>query len=286
MLQCELLKDLSLQDLQQRYTETWIDYNDSMFFVRGVIANGRGTDLHLLNHKKEASIVPFDYRLLNTERLPSKWYYTTTKQAVFLSYKTRRQYSRGLNQNNADLYDPARNTSWTTALFHAMREQKTVTHRTYTPAEIAVIQKKELPVILDNFFCLLWKYGLFYRTTHIGVYDHVKNKVALTESDYKQELCDLGYEGLLANPTDSAEIIKNYTPVLRTFKDIRPQAIVVDDFVVNRVHPGLVNPPYRVPDPSIHAWEGIQGAQLTQGLLNWYVMAVEREHNAFWNVDF
>lgn len=169
----EILSQLSLDDLAQRYANCIVRYRDAFGRVRGWDRNVAGRAVFNF----EGKWIPFDWKLLDTERLPARWY-TNGKFAFYFCYKPRRQFCRGYSANTFQAYyvenngDLEAGTLNTPNEFESMYAQATANKslRNVTTEIFKTITDKTNNIILSPQLALVDNW-LFYRTTLVGKYE-------------------------------------------------------------------------------------------------------------------
>lgn len=102
---------MRVEDLAQRYQDTFIDYKGQPSYVRefGMGVGGEKTFIKYTQYSptgavlNDATYEPFEADALNTARPRSGWYVLPEEKVCFLSYPMKRQWKRGLCERNTNI---------------------------------------------------------------------------------------------------------------------------------------------------------------------------------------
>lgn len=219
-----LLKDMSNDDLNQRYANSYVLYNKTVYYISGFIIGNKGQPILVGTDRRGRDTnlsLEFDWQLLDTSRPESKWY-EWAGALMHLSYQPRRQYSRGICRNNTVLWTPrgghAIHHDVVTALYNPAV-------RTYghTPAQVLdatnSILSKQMAMINNT---------LYYRSSHIG--EKRDRKLFLNNPSYFQDFKDIGLGGIIEYDVKEQKK-KSYTSLFQTTWAQPPEPLEQDDDV-------------------------------------------------------
>lgn len=201
------LAELSTDDLNQRYRNTYIEYDGKPVIVERFHAGAimfQADD----GMKQET----FDWRKLNVARPESRWYLEPSpKQGqgpypFHLSYLNSRQWSRGISSGNTVIRSPLGHKKDMWRAFKTVIEHKDTFLKSVTQ-DVLLGSKLKTDVLchLLNPNVLLLQLRpadtawLYLRTRPVAYFDWADNKKTLTVRDecFKQELKDYVHQDLL-----------------------------------------------------------------------------------------
>ncbi len=213
MVNSEFLADLSIEDLNQRYQETWVNYDGKLSYCRGFVSVGRGKGIlvaPLAEYGEKEEVVPFKPQLLAIER-PRGQYYQSDKFGVFyLGYPTRKQFQRGLTDRNVIIWHPrAKAVPFHEAIKTAYFHYKTLRVR----LSLANLRDTKLADVFVSpqmaFFNVRNTWELYYRYEKVG---HVEDDVfKLRLKSFATEISEILVDA-------KTELSHEYTPRMPAVK--------------------------------------------------------------------
>jgi hypothetical protein len=233
MLPCELLGTMERDDLNQRYGESCIEYGGKWYHCGGFDSNAEGsTVIFLQDSGKKRSEPLFDWRLLNTERLPSRWYWGPDgSSAYFLSYLPTRQWRRGYAHENTRVYGRMGGIRFNVGLAETFSNQakQTVTFPLDDAKAISVRLNSGGDIVLDTNFALVGTY-LMFKENMIGRWSIPINRIVMSNDIWEDELKELGLYKYLA----TKEEVKDDPASLFTLNYTKPKRVLDDAWLEPR----------------------------------------------------
>lgn len=225
MQTCDLLKHMSVEDLTQRYENTVVEYGGKWVTVAAFekLDGERTPRIHWIEPNGARNNEPFDWQKLNTERLPSRWYYRLEDgAAAFLSYIPARQWKRGYANENTRLFHPngAMRFRAENGDMFSKQAGKTVINR-WTNADALAERLGTTDAILSEDFCMSFSGALWFREYMIGRWKPTLRKIHLMEDIFVDEMRDLGMIHLLATDKELKAIQKTDDEEKPWIKDLR-----------------------------------------------------------------
>lgn len=203
MLANPLLAECSVEDLNQRYRETYISYKGQGRYCRGFGVNDGGRKILSLSnagfvsaYDAEEKTEVFEPLALDCERPPCRWYKSKRGYPVFVRYSIARQWQRGICKRNTLLFCsradvPCTLSDVVSEMFN--KENYDTRWRNILPLDGVVKEVKDKGFILLNPWLLAHRGNdniLFnYRGTGVGYWLEGK-EIKLTKPQFKQELME------------------------------------------------------------------------------------------------
>lgn len=177
MLANPILGELTLDDLNQRYRGTLVFYNSELRYCHGFDRVEGKHVVYLGTPISDYQGVFFDWKLLDTSRIPPSWVPYTDNIPAFFWYTDDRQFSRGYNaRSNVIMWTPLTSINLTgnTALYSCLFNYKQVRHigekgREFLCFPRFKIYTPKLLLYLNNSKQNIWT--LYYRNKRIGLSD-------------------------------------------------------------------------------------------------------------------
>lgn len=197
MLVNEILKDLSAEDLNQRYGSSYVSYRGKAAYVQGFgMEPGHDTYIqfaHLDNSNRkfeEFLIEPFNHTFLDTSRPPSRWYFTTSElRPFFLLYYRTRQWSRGITTRTVEMQtiDGRSSPKMNDVVFGLFnKDNMNVAWR--NKLDVADVIKTTENILLSPFILVTREKNIYYRNKRVGQIRG--NDIELTSNLFEQELSE------------------------------------------------------------------------------------------------
>lgn len=191
------LAELNIEDLNQRYRETYIHYRGRLQWCRGFDRDGRKTYIYVENvagdpEKGEELTGPFDHLALQVER-PRSQFYKVKNRVFYLTYPTRKQFARGLSERNTVLWWPAEGRPITFGL--CVKEA-------YNPQQIQRLRftcknlfaSDDTEVLASPYLVFIRRddrFNLVYRKEWLGYISENKSTFMLAKPAYKTEVAEV-----------------------------------------------------------------------------------------------
>jgi hypothetical protein len=211
MLTNPVIKELSVDDLNQRYDKSYIQYAGEVLYVYDFWKdNGRIICSALNGDNHKFKIDNLNWQLLNTERPKAGWYQGTDTLhrpwCVYFRLETKKQFHRGLSEGNHRLFLPHPKLQGRVNRFDLFSQTfngPEQVKRRMTLAEIASTVKARRSVILQPNLCValseelpgeLW---FFYRSTVIAAHTEGKGTEIYSpqfEDELRESVLDLQIE--------------------------------------------------------------------------------------------
>lgn len=248
MLLCKELGEMSIEDLNQRYQETVMRYNGDWVWCLGFV-HGATANQHVMlyrDQEENQQTTQFKWDAVNTERLPSRFYWTSPKRVGFLSYLTQRQWKRGFSRGNTRLYNPAIGVSFNHLTGKAFEAQLTtpvpIDPAWFKAEALAKRYKQGYDTPFSDQFALISNAGLRYKENRIGQWHQGIQRLSLDEEIWYDELRDLKLTHLLTTKEEMSKVEKEDVGMYTGKKVSLEQAL---DMAWN------VLPPIRRPPPNV-----------------------------------
>jgi hypothetical protein len=183
-----LLATMTINDLNQRYAESFVFYDGGVHYIREFFPDGPKVKMYVTNPDPYQDNLTFDFvwTALETTRPKSRWYPDGNGSFLYLAYLPQRQYSRGICRNNTVVYDAFGKQSAVSrkAVEIIFKEPQPILR--YTKEEVAF---KTTLLLSEQLFCGPDSIVRF-RTIPIGV--RRAGRFELTRTDFFQDFRDIG----------------------------------------------------------------------------------------------
>lgn len=204
-----VLRDMSVDDLNQRYSNSLIVYNDKLCSCDGfgTVESGK---------KKIISIGGFteffDWEKLDVKRFRSGYYLYNRTQPVYFAYRPDRQYTRGYKQATTYLYSPTGKITFSSKVLDDIFKQQSspiIKQKPRLAFDIYNVVKKR-PYFPSEHTCVVSN-GIWYRNERIATLLD-DEEIFLDVPIFKQEV-----EEIILNPkfVDKINYIKQYKDMYR-----------------------------------------------------------------------
>lgn len=185
MIHNPLLADMSVEDLNQRYRNTYVLYNNVPTYIREFLDKGHV----IINTQKTAEeVVEFGWAKLNVMRPRSRWFVgKDVNYSFYLSYPPKKQFHRGLCAENTQLSIVYRKPMAWGVYGIALGSG-------FAPLDTKQIAPNTSGVFKDHLF--VWKlpnedlYKIYYRATHIGMINYEVGVISLYNKKFEQEILE------------------------------------------------------------------------------------------------
>ena len=234
MLPCELLGKMDRNDLNQRYAECTVEYDSRWNYCNGFDEVYGNTHIYLNDGNKKRFNAKFDWKLLNTERLPSKWYWGLDgERAFFLSYLPTRQWRRGYSRGNCRVWGSAGPVAFTPSVGETFAKQRfeTVITPLTTAEDISERMSNDKDLVLGLNFALVNRVGLMFKENAIGSWYKSINRLVMESDVWDDELKEIGMYQFLATQKEKA------WAKMAAAAPPRAAQVVLDPFVEQDDHP-------------------------------------------------
>lgn len=225
MLNNPILKDMGIEDLNQRYRETYIVYKEKPYFcngfaksiAKGVRVNIILSDLGTLIDGRSGAVTPFNWELLDTSRPAAGYYLTDGDAIVHLAYNTVRQYSRGLTPNNTSLRKLSGQGCNYSTWFNVLEQHIKGMPRVYqkkTTQKILEELKNTRGCLLSNLVAIYNKM-IFINLQQVGMIDINTGIIYLDKPHYFEEIRDRVFDPIIeVGVQKPKEVKKTYDSTL------------------------------------------------------------------------
>lgn len=219
MLNSPILKDMSVDDLNQRYLGTYILYGQRPFQCNGFRKSAsRGVRVEIILARADDIIgeealskyQPFDWSKLDTSR-PLPGYYVLNMFPAFVTYHTNRQYQRGLTMNNTSIrylngYGVHGGSFRELLLQHASAVVRKLPKK-LTKTITEDIKQTNYSILSRQL--VIWKTRIFLNLLHIGLFQN--NTFYLERNIFEQEIRDAVLDPIFYDPATRSTTKSNKT---------------------------------------------------------------------------
>lgn len=191
MLVNPALKGMSQDDLNQRYSNTFAQYDGKLVWIDYFDAGGQV--MVAREHRKERVEHQFDYTKLNVERPNTGWFVDEgeTNLPFYLGYTNQRQWKRGICDATTLMYMPI---YFEPAYFHVYAQaykKRELFKLQFPMAEIQKRVKDSRFLILQNNLAVVRtddsRSSIYFRNAEIGRWSD-KDGIRLQSDAFKEEL--------------------------------------------------------------------------------------------------
>lgn len=201
LLRNPLLRDMNVEDLNQRYADSYCQYKGEPAYIYGFMHGDGGV---VIEHapinigKSDVKRVqePFQWDWLNIARPRSGWYvYMGAKAATHfhLAYPNKRQFKRGLCQRNIHLTTPINLAPTQGAYFHAALSDS-------CPIEIIsddVFDEQRSVIARRDRALLYYKGRWYFYVAHCHAATIAAGRLLWNYPEFKQELAEVNHSSYL-----------------------------------------------------------------------------------------
>jgi hypothetical protein len=190
-----LLQGMSVDDLNQRYRNTFIDYDGKVRNCHSFTPDGANTRIMFAN-PDGASLELFDWQKLNTYRPRPRWFEyrsTSRRYPICAAYRVARQWHRGFCDTTIRLYNATTQAyASLDAVLPTFLYGESKPKRSYTEVEALALTKKYGHAILSDNLCLVGRDGvvkLWYKQAQIGAFNN-EGTLVLHKPEFEQEYAE------------------------------------------------------------------------------------------------
>lgn len=191
MLVNPALKGMSQDDLNQRYSNTFAQYDGKLIWIDYFDAGGQ--TIVVREHRKSRVEHPFDYTKLNVERPNTGWFVDEedTKLPFYLGYTNQRQWKRGICDATTLLYMPIYFEPSYFEVYGQAYQKRELFKLQFPMAEIQRRVKDHRFLILQNNLAVVRtadsSSSIYFRNAEIGRW-YDKAGILLQSDAFKEEL--------------------------------------------------------------------------------------------------